>query len=77
MAADLNMENELNQLPINNGYDAASAYQSLFQPIDLFASDEMTQHLKDYSKLDTDMLYRLFMKANQFLKSPKKLASKI
>ncbi len=77
MAADLNMENELNQLPINNGYDAASAYQSLFQPIDLFASDEMTQHLKDYSKLDTDMLYRLFMKANQFLKSPKKLAAKI
>jgi hypothetical protein len=76
MAADLNMEEALNQLVINNGYDAASAYQSLFQPIDLFAADEITQHLKEYSRVDTEMLYQLFMKAKSFLKSPKKLLSR-
>lgn len=72
MAGDLGMENELNALQINNGFDAASAYQSLFQPADLFAADETVQHLKDYSQLDTEMLYRLFIKANTLLKASKK-----
>lgn len=72
MAGDLGIENELNRLHINNGYDAASAYQSLFQPADLFAAEETTQHLKDYSRLDTEMLYHLFMKAKTLLKSSKK-----
>lgn len=76
MAADLGMEEAFNALAVNNGYDAASAYQSLFQPTDLFAADEMTQHLKNYSRVDTEMLYQLFMKAKSFLKtSGKKIAT--
>jgi CRISPR/Cas system-associated exonuclease Cas4 (RecB family) len=53
---------QMDQLRINNGYDASAAYELLHEPRHLFQETELKEDLRRYSTADTEILSRIFQK---------------